>query len=152
MRHRDIKPRNAEDWAVLQAILGEDEDDDSDHDGWMDDTTPAKILFIPDTNTDDKDVNDILESGDEDEDGDVDYGDASTLSVTLPSVSSLQIFLHRPNECARNSGTTSDGWSVEALRSMGDTGAGGGIFKAKNASSVPNLPNDMSNTAIATAR
>jgi hypothetical protein len=83
--------RNAEDWAVLQAILGEDEDDDeSDHDGWMD-TAPAKnpFSFHDTTNTDDKDVNDILESDDEDEDVDGIMVDASTLSVTLPWSSDL---------------------------------------------------------------
>jgi hypothetical protein len=34
--------------------------------------------------------------------------------------------------------------SRESVEIDSDTGAGGGIFKAKNASSVPNLPNDMS--------
>jgi hypothetical protein len=78
--------------------------------GWMD-TAPAKILFIPGlTNTDDKDVNDILESDDEDEDGRRGlWCDASTLSVTLAVVFRSSFTATATNECACNSGTASDG-------------------------------------------
>jgi hypothetical protein len=102
--------------------------------------------FQDSTNTDDKDVNDILESDDEDEDVDVDYGGCEHAIGNTAKCIFRSSFTTAPptNVHVIQEPLPMDEEIVEALRSMGDTGAGGGIFKAKNASSVPNLPNDMS--------
>jgi hypothetical protein len=95
--------RNAEDWAVLQAILGEDDEDDDDDthgvNGYTDAIPSAAKYTYKHTTRDTEDVNAILQSDDENDHGDVDFGDASTLSGTFPSTSSpVQHPLPPPND------------------------------------------------------
>jgi hypothetical protein len=115
--------RNAEDWAVLQAILGEDDDgDESDHEGWMDTTPLSNRFSFQNTNRDDKDVNDIIQSDEEDE-------DVSTLSATLATISSISSPV-RPLLPPTSVHVVQDTLPMEedflekATRSIGDTEAG----------------------------
>lgn len=79
--------RNAEDWAVLQAILGEDDDGDDENqdDGWMDPTPSAHNFSYQHSSTGDADVNAILQSDNDDE---VNFDNVSIISSPVRALPS----------------------------------------------------------------